>query len=487
MPRTLSMLFISLWFAIVLLVVDVFSISRGPESYLFYDFLSLSSKFYLISINLFLNIFIVWCLVFLSQHQSRILRILGGIAFNSFFILYTVSWGLYHLSGRFLTTDGIRFFIHGPIQIVLHILQTTTYPIIFLCILCIVIPFILYPLFQKAMSMLSRNNRFKHSTIIVGSLCLMTLLCFLSLLQNQQLHHSKALSRILKNELSPQMTLIFNFLPAEKKAVVQDHYLELIFKKQISLENFAKQESPFLKQAPVIVILVESLRADILKNGDIMPNLFQLTNDSIFFPNAFTTSSHSDYADMAVLSSHFPLRTYKHHYYPKEIWYPRVMLYDILKKLGYETAVLSAQNENWANMRNYLDTDNLDLFFDATSQPKSSYLPKEDSVFWEWVQRHKTAGKLDDGIVIDKTLQWITRIKRKDFFAYINLQRSHFPYTWPDDYPARYLPYRIDFSAVLSKYPESKAAINDDPTQKKYTAIKDDPVMFINPFFHDTL
>ena len=103
----------------------------------------------------------------------------------------------------------------------------------------------------------------------------------------------------------------------------------------------------------MIVILVESLRIDqlLITGGarEVMPNLEKLSLRGRVFSNNYTQASHSNYADLCPLTSHYPLRGRSHHLYPKNASYPRLLIYDVLKSLGYDTAIFSSQNENWGN------------------------------------------------------------------------------------------------------------------------------------------
>jgi len=270
-------------------------------------------------------------------------------------------------------------------------------------------------------------------------------------------YHSQAYIRL--KTTSPQATLFYDlFFSHSKQIVTRNKYLQIKWERQISPEALSSEMYASPKRIPVVFILVESLRSDVLKDNSVMPNMYGLIKESLYYPNSFTTSSHSDYADVALLSSHYPLRSNSHHYYPSNIPYPRILIYDVLKKIGFKTAIISAQNEDWGNMRNYLETDNVDVFFDSTSSTDSLYVSKEDTGFAQWAQKRQ-AGKLDDAIVINKAIDWISTLEREDFFVYINLQRSHFPYTWPKDFTPSFAPYTIDFSLSFGKYPISEVGI----------------------------
>ena len=121
------------------------------------------------------------------------------------------------------------------------------------------------------------------------------------------------------------------------------------------------------------------MRNDQLKVGGskriVMPNLEKIIESSRVFTNNYTQASHSNYADMGPLSSHYPLRSPNAYVYPVNPSYPRVLIYDILKELEYKTAVISSQNEKWGSMINYLKTGHIDHFFHSETYDGPTYVP----------------------------------------------------------------------------------------------------------------
>jgi arylsulfatase A-like enzyme len=212
----------------------------------------------------------------------------------------------------------------------------------------------------------------------------------------------------------------------------------------------------------VIVLLVESLRPDALRQfggaREVMPALDALAGTSMRFHRTYSQASHSDYADLCPLSSQYPLRQLTHHYYPHVLPYPRALLHDLLKPLGYRTAVVSSQNESWGNMDNYLVTPALEHFFDSRSRAGQSVVDAEDTLFAKWSADLGLAGKLDDRITIDEAIRWISESDRP-FFLYVNLQNSHFPYRLPAGFPPRFAPNTVDFPYAFANYPPEKVGV----------------------------
>lgn len=201
----------------------------------------------------------------------------------------------------------------------------------------------------------------------------------------------------------------------------------------------------------VIVVIVDSLRADQLRAAggerEVMPALEALARNGCVFADCVTPASHTDYAAPAVFSSHYPLRSRDIYRYPKDPAYPRVMIYDVLKALGWRTALFSSEDEEWGQMTNYLQTGGLDILFDARSAGVSSAAT---------VDRPTFAGAVDDSITVSEALKWIEGSNGGPFFLYLNLQNSHLPYDVPRGFPRRFSPKELDFKISVAGYPREK-------------------------------
>src|ERR1700687_1895548 len=221
-----------------------------------------------------------------------------------------------------------------------------------------------------------------------------------------------------------------------------------------------------VKRWNVIVIVVESLRADQLRaygaRRDVMPTLDALARDSRVYANAYTQASHSSYASPVPLSSQYPLRSRNIYIYPKNPPYPRVMMYDVLKPLGYNTAIFSSQNEHWQGMINYLQTAGLDRYFRAEVFDGPTYVMASDTGFAKWVKGTKSAGSVDDHFTINEAIRWMDDRKEQPFFMALNLQNSHLPYVVPDGFPRRFGPANPGFSIAFAMWPRGKAEVVKD-------------------------
>ena len=208
------------------------------------------------------------------------------------------------------------------------------------------------------------------------------------------------------------------------------------------------------------------MRADQLRaygaTRDVMPATNGLASEARVFLNAYSQSSHTDYATVTPFSSHFPLRSRTSYTYPEKPSYPRVLIYDVLKALGYHTAIFSSSNEYWSGMINFIQTGNLDRLFHAATFKGPTYVMQGDAGFADWTRETKHAGSVDDRYTVAEAIRWIEGIKREPFFAAINFQSSHVPYMVPRDFARRFGPEKLDFTIRFAHFPRDKVQVVKD-------------------------
>ncbi|MBZ5590069.1 MAG: sulfatase [Acidobacteriia bacterium] len=237
--------------------------------------------------------------------------------------------------------------------------------------------------------------------------------------------------------------------------------VRIIHRPIVSMAEYLSNADPNrLHRWNVIVILVESLRWDQIEEcggtREVMPAVESIAREGHTFSNAYTESSHSNYADLCPLSSNYPLRAREAYVYPKQITYPRVLIYDVLKALGYRTAVISSQNENWGGMINFLSTGGIDHFLHSETYTGSTYVPRNDIGFTGFIAGSKRSGKIDDRLTVGEAISWIDQPDTRPFFIYMNLQNSHVPYELPADFPPRFGTGKRDFDIFFGSFPPEK-------------------------------
>jgi arylsulfatase A-like enzyme len=221
------------------------------------------------------------------------------------------------------------------------------------------------------------------------------------------------------------------------------------------------------ERPPSIVFLaIESLRHDVVhqrhQGREITPHLNALAKAGVQFTKAYSQSTHSDYADVCIVSSLYPLRKRRHHYYRADDPWPKTTIYDRLHQAGYSTAIISSQNERWGGMDAFLDGPSLDLFYDAERSPAAKVADTRDEGLANEVRAGALrGGKLSDAHTTDVAIDWIGRQCELDkpFFLNMNFQNSHFPYEPTAGAEQAFAPCTIDFPASFGSFPRDKVDV----------------------------
>jgi len=217
----------------------------------------------------------------------------------------------------------------------------------------------------------------------------------------------------------PSLFNIFNPL-VEMHIQEYDTY---IHSKHMSSEKLIMEKTG-LKNPNVIVILLESITSDRLGiygyKRNVTPNMDHLAKRSLFFKNAYSTCTHSDYAQPGFLSSRYMLTNEIRNFFNEN--HKRKMVWDIFHEKGYYTTYFSSEDDLWAGMNDYFNYDNLDIYSYSLSDGKYDYgsgLAKKDY----------------DHITMNKVIGWLdTYTYEKPFFMYMNLQGTHLPISYPDNF-----------------------------------------------------
>ncbi len=209
--------------------------------------------------------------------------------------------------------------------------------------------------------------------------------------------------------------------------------------------------APGVRPANVVLVMLESVpwsRSGLAPGGreGIVPHLERLAAESVVFTRPYAVSTHSDYAQMAILSSLYP-RKYDRHDYYGAIEYPRTLLWDALEPAGYATSLFSCQNERWGNMLAFLDTPGLEVLRHSPSWPRAP---------------HKGRGvesKVYEETPVSEWMRWREERGTEPYFTYLNFQSNHFPYEVPAEAPRPFAPFALDFPASFLQYPVEKVPV----------------------------
>jgi arylsulfatase A-like enzyme len=233
----------------------------------------------------------------------------------------------------------------------------------------------------------------------------------------------------------------------------------------ISLEAYlATLDRARLKRPNVLLIVVESQRRDSLRalggTRNVMPFLDGLGEQALLFTNAYAQSNATDYAIPAILSSLYPLKHREHDVF-RGGTYPRTLIHDVLKGVGYRTGVFSSSNDKWANVVGFYSTPALDVVFYPEVYEGETIVAPQDTGF---IHRMKEGifqkGTLDDAVTVDRFLSWVSEgPSEQPFFAFLNLQTAHFPYQMAFTIDTPFEPSALDFDASFGSYPFEKRAV----------------------------
>ncbi|MGD8484071.1 MAG: sulfatase [Thioalkalispiraceae bacterium] len=390
-----------------------------------------------------------------AANNRKTADITAFIIFSLLIFLYTASWLSFHYTGIFLNVDIFRMLFNDPVQLMQHVTHISPLSLGFAVVVTLLVSGLLtYKLKKFSHKLASRHYTLTRNTLLAGALVIgigaISSVMFFSLSSGKITDPNTGIAYTPLerfNETVAQRTGPIISVAWGLKSSLEPILLgtesssnnERVVSRDIIPMNKYLEDSKPKKKKNVIVLLVESLRSDQLPvyggSENVMPTLQDIAAQSIVYTNAYATSSHSNYSDLAPLSSHYPLRSINVHYYPKEPSYPRVLLHDILKPLGYKTAIISSQNEHWGNMLNYLDTGNVDYILHAENydgilrKSLSNNSSADDPLMGD-----KKQGKIDDKFTINEAIKWIDSQKEQPFMLYMNLQSSHFPYDVSDKY-----------------------------------------------------
>jgi arylsulfatase A-like enzyme len=211
-------------------------------------------------------------------------------------------------------------------------------------------------------------------------------------------------------------------------------------------ETLFNHKTP-LESPNVVFVLLESITAEKLGfygyERDLTPNLDAIAEKSTVFMNAYTTAPHSDYAQPGYLSSNYLLINDYRNFFLKP--HQGDFLWDIFGREGYKTAYVSSQDDHWAGMNNYYNFDALDLYRYSLTDGEYDYgegLAKKDldertiNDALEWLNKsyYRCAPKPISNFS-NSSYKVSCGIENEDpFLLYLNLQGTHNPYTFPENF-----------------------------------------------------
>ena len=399
-------------------------------------------------------------------------------------VLWAASWGLFWSAGSFLNSAGFEFWWTQPVQ-VLHWATPATILLLPVTLAATALLVLVVP--RWAARKPKRRGRIARAMIAA--------LVWTAAMATLGVPHDSRAGLEVPTEGVPTMTEVlyarekhvadvyesailrrggafagaagdvFGLLWTGEAHPVVSRDIKVDYKPILPINDYVARASPPAGRRPnVIVVVVESLRADqfiaLGATRDEMPHVNAMAEQSAVFADAYAQASHTNYAALCPLSGQYPLRSAFTHVYPPDPPYPRVTIYDLLKPLGYRTALFSSENEWWGKMLNYLDTGGLDTIQHAANYAGETFVAPTDTGFAAWVANTKGAGSVDDRYTVDSAVKWLDDGPREQpFFLWLKFQSSHTPYLIPPDAPHLFGPRKIDFDIPFGYFPPEKRQV----------------------------
>ncbi len=399
-----------------------------------------------------------------ADRSGRLLLTIAlALGLATAFLAYATSWGLFFRSGRFANLETGRFVLFNVKHLWSYLVAAEPSQLMLgglvLSAAFAGLPGLLYWSVAPQRSDAERATR--RSVVAWMIVSGITLLTWNAVPGEESVLRRADRLHALKYGLNPSFSLYISHLEATLKGHITP---DLAVEKLTPLRTQQAADLPSAGDgtAPpsIIFVAVESLRHDMIyrrhQNQEILPHVNRLARAGLQLTKAYAESTHSDYADVCLVSSLYPLRTLRHHYYtPSDPW-PKTLIYDLLKPRGYATAIISSQNEAWGGMDHFLASDQLDLFYHPETSDAATMVSDLDPGFSREVRLGSlVAGKFPDAHTTGQAIAWVRAqvAAGRPFFLSMNLQSSHFPYLMPDDVPRPFQPCRLDPHISFVEYP----------------------------------
>jgi len=404
----------------------------------------------------------------LTREQSRATTVLIWstltLAIVSLIFCYGVSWFLFFHSGRFANLETWRFVAFNFDHLWSYVVAAEPVHLLTASLL-ISLAFAFVPLTLHFSSKTDWSRGRPHLTTkrVAVWMCLWLCLCaaWWNLTLEPSFHRRVSQTRVIKHQLHPSMTLYASQLETRRRNKLED----TIDTSQLVPLSTTQPWNPrpvHSDDPSIIIIAVESLRADTVhqqhQGRGILPNINGLAQNGLELTRAYSQSTHSDYADVCLVSSLYPLRTVNHFYYGPHDPFPRTLIYDLLEPAGYATAIISSQNESWGGMDFFLRRPSLQHFYHPETSNAQTVYSEMDFFGREVSKSGFVAGKLPDQHTTTEAIEWIRNQAEKGqpFFLSMNFQSSHFPYLIPDDCPRPFQPATLDPNTSFVDYPKEQ-------------------------------
>jgi arylsulfatase A-like enzyme len=363
-------------------------------------------------------------------------------------LAYVATWAAFWIGGRFLDGRGLGFYFGNAAIMLGYALEMHPTALRVLPVLALATGAAAAELLPRLLRRLTPRGR----SAATGALATAIALCALttvageavrwggtSPVQDPETGVSFALGEYYEMRRDFRAgPLIHAFLASDKERALRDDPLfasapaEEIRRPLVTPQaHVAGLDPARLHRWNVVVVLVDSLRTDQLRAyggaRDVMPILDGVAREGRVYLDHHSNGTMTDIASPCPNTSHYPLRKRTLGELKDIAGYPRVLIYDLLKALGYRTAFVASNNEFWGGTIHLLWSPSLDLFYTAGGRippggPEAMHgSPRQPAV--------------DDAQTVDEALAWLKASGDAPFYLYLNLQNGHAPYRTPDSHP----------------------------------------------------
>ncbi len=391
--------------------------------------------------------------------SNRWLRYALAVALSAIIVLlglqHVFSWAMYLKSGAFANMASLTFAYQNPPKTTWLYLGSGERQAL---IVAAIVSLIAWPAIALLITRTRDRNGAKSSGTMLRWLCLALPVAgiFLLVQNDRSITRRGIRMAAIANCVSPELSLGASLL----KSVLAEPITPVLATDELEPIRTWNGPDESKPKPSVILLAIEALRSDVVglehQGREVTPNLNRLARNGLVWENAYSQSTHSDYSDVCLVSSLFPLRTRSHHYYHREDPWPKALAFDVFKQAGYETAIISSQNEAWGCMDQFLETESLDLFYDAKRSGAETYIVSvEDQFTLENELGTFSAGCLYDPHTAQAAIQWMDQCfdEETPFFLSMNFQASHFPYELPEGSERPFGPSELTSDISFVDYP----------------------------------
>ena len=370
---------------------------------------------------------------------SSAVLIVFGAAYCSIFWTFLASLG-YGPSG-----DILAFLVLNNGQLLLHLLQTAPTKMAAFGLFLLVAVFFFTRAYRKFISAAMQSFSIPHVSILSAT----------------------ALAVLVLS--APHVSARISAVSVDKFAIERWTRDARVAEREASLANSLpprrkyEPTSAIHATVPVIFLLVESLRYDLLEmQPSPIPFLQALSEEAMVFTRSYASSSHSNYADLAVWYSQYPLRSSRLQGYPADAEWRGTSLFEAFKAHDYVTGYISSQNEKWGGMINWLKVPDVDFFYHSEDFSGDTWVNEDDDAGLIRLLKtgRATAGKIEDSKTLRIAADWLSGQRSTDaVFLGVNLQNTHFSYVIPEGGIEPYQPATFEFDAVYYRWPFEKREV----------------------------